>query len=54
MKDAKKMGFNLPVSRSMEGIRFKSPLIIPDLVIDELPLMKKIEKSPKAHLLEEL
>lgn len=36
MKDAKKLGFNLPISRSMEGIRFKSPLVLDEIIIDEL------------------
>lgn len=36
MKDAKKLGFNLPVSRSMEGIRFKNPIVLNDIIIDEL------------------
>lgn len=47
MKDAKKMGITLPISRSMEGFRFKSSLVISDLIIDELPQLKKPEKSPK-------
>ncbi len=27
-KDAKKLGYNLPVSRSMQGLRYKAPLIL--------------------------
>lgn len=38
--DAKRLGYNLPISRSMEGIRFKSPLLIGDVIIDELVQMK--------------
>ena len=36
MKDAKKLGFNLPVSRSMQGIRFKNSIVLNDIIIDEL------------------
>lgn len=32
--DAKKLGYNLPVSRSEEGLKFKSPLIYNDIIID--------------------
>ena len=34
--DAKKFGYKLPISRSVEGLRFKSPLLMNDIIIDEL------------------
>ena len=34
VKDAKKLGYNIPLSRSLEGIKYKSPLILDDIVID--------------------
>ena len=36
MTDAKKLGYDLPISRSVEGIRYKSPLMLNDIIIDEL------------------
>jgi hypothetical protein len=45
MKDAKKLGFSLPVSRSMEGIRFKSPLLLDDIIIDELANLQGRKKA---------
>lgn len=51
MKDAKKLGFNLPVSRSMEGIRFKSHLVLDDIIIDELAPKRRFNK-PKSPSLE--
>lgn len=36
MTDAKKLGYDLPISRSVEGIRYKSPLLLNDIIIDEL------------------
>lgn len=36
MSDAKKLGYDLPVSRSVEGLRFKSPLLLSDIVVDEV------------------
>lgn len=42
-KDAKRLGYRLPVSRSEEGIRFKSSLAFTAVVIDELVQVKKQE-----------
>ena len=41
VKDAKQLGYRIPISRSLEGIKFKSPLMIDDIIIDELFQIKK-------------
>lgn len=34
VKDAKKLGYRLPISRSSDGLKCKSPLLFNDIVID--------------------
>lgn len=43
--DAVKLGYSLPLSRSMEGLRYKKSLILNDIVIDELAHSKKRESK---------
>jgi hypothetical protein len=45
--DAKKLGYHLSVSRSEEGLKFKSPLIYNDIIIDEMVQVKKEDRIKK-------
>ena len=49
VKDAKKLGYNIPLSRSLEGIKYKSPLILDEIVIDELVKVKKDASKIKKY-----
>ena len=41
VKDAKQLGYRIPISRSLEGIKYKNPIILDDIIIDELFQIKK-------------
>jgi hypothetical protein len=52
--DAKKLGYDLPISRSAEGLRKKRPLVQDLLIIDELSSSRKEDRPrqlPKPPLL---
>ena len=48
INDANKLGYKLPISRSLESLKSKVPLIYSDIIIDEMVNIKaegRIQKS---------